>query len=62
MGNKTRRHYRVAQKEILYKPIASKGIFIKNKHKPKIIAGLICIAGLLFLKGFLLGLLAKKDC
>ena len=60
MGNKTRRHYRVAQREVLCKPICANGIFIKNKHKPGIIAGLIMIAGLLFLKGFLIGWMRRN--
>lgn len=61
MSNKARRHYRAAQKEVLCKPTVANGTFIKNKHKSKIIAGLIIIGMLLFIKGFVIGWLAERS-
>ncbi|MDR2903881.1 MAG: hypothetical protein LBU77_05190 [Clostridiales bacterium] len=61
MGNKSRRHYRVAQKEVSFKPTVSNGIFIKNKQKPKIIAVIIIAACLFFLKGLLIGAWVERN-
>lgn len=53
-----RKHYRAVKKQIEHTP--SRGIFISNKQKPRLIMLGVSLLILIFLKGLLLGFIAGK--
>lgn len=53
------KHYRAVQREVEQSP--SKGIFIPNKQKNKVILISVGILILAFLKGFLFGYISSRN-